>query len=144
MNASKYELFPYLYMTCTNQSSCEKGLLLYSVFQKWFRVEANQKTKTYQEFSINHNPKNIPLWQFLFHKNWSFLPNKNEYWGAWVAQLVECLPSAQIVTSGSWDPVLCQDPYSAGSLLHPLPHPWLLHLCALALSLSLSLPQINK
>ena len=56
--------------------------------------------------------------------------------GAWVAQLVKCLPSPQVMILGSrvWAP--CLAPWSAGSLLLPLcPSS---HLCALSLSLSLS------
>ena len=47
------------------------------------------------------------------------------YWGTWVAQLVEHLPSAQVVIPGSWDQVL----------LLPLP---------VSLPLSLCLLRINK
>ena len=41
--------------------------------------------------------------------------------GAWVAQLVEHLPSAQVMIPGSWDGAWCQALCSAGSLLLPLP-----------------------
>ena len=53
---------------------------------------------------------------------------------AWVAQLVKCLPSAQVMFSGSWDPALHQTPCSVGSLLPPLS----LSLPFLMLALSLS------
>ena len=40
--------------------------------------------------------------------------------GAWVAQLVKCLPLAQVAIPGSWDGVLPQAPCSVGILLLPL------------------------
>ena len=40
--------------------------------------------------------------------------------GAWVAQWVKPLPSAQVMISGSWDRVPHRAPCSAGSLLPPL------------------------
>ena len=59
--------------------------------------------------------------------------------GAWVAQSVKHLPSAQIMISGSWDQVLYQAPYSMESLLLSLPlHNYPQHFCALSLSLSLN------
>ena len=63
-----------------------------------------------------------------------FLPEiqKMRCRGAWVAQLVKHLPTAQVMISGSWDPVPGQAFCSAGTLLLPLP----------LLSLPLSL--INK
>ena len=67
--------------------------------------------------------------------------------GAWVAQSVKHLPSAQVMILGSWDQVPHQAPCSAGSLLLSLPLPLLLPLlCSLSLSLSLFLSrcQINK
>ena len=54
-----------------------------------------------------------------------------------MAQLVERLPWAQVMISGSWDQVLHQAPCVAGSLLLPLPAAPLA--CALSLSLTLSL-----
>ena len=54
--------------------------------------------------------------------------------------MVEGLPSAQIMISGSWDQVLSQTHCSAGYVLLALPLP--AGLCARALSLSLS--QINS
>ena len=60
----------------------------------------------------------------------------------WVAQSVKCLPSAQVMISGSWDQALHQAPCSAGSLLLLLPLPLLV--LSLSLSLSLSHSQINK
>uniref|UniRef100_A0A452U7X2 Acyl-CoA-binding protein n=1 Tax=Ursus maritimus TaxID=29073 RepID=A0A452U7X2_URSMA len=56
---------------------------------------------------------------------------KKKYAGAWVAQMVGHLPSAQVMISGSWNGALCRAPCSAESLLLPLPTP--------ARSLSLSL-----
>ena len=56
--------------------------------------------------------------------------------GAWVAQSVKCLPSAQVMIPGSWDGAPRQAPCSVGSLLLPLPLPLPL--------LVLSLLQINK
>ena len=61
-------------------------------------------------------------------------------WGAWVAQLVKRLPSAQVMVPGSWDRAPHRAPCSAGSLLLPPPLPATLPTCAL----SLSLCQINK
>jgi len=55
-------------------------------------------------------------------------------WGAWVAQLVGRLPSAQVMIPGSWDQAPHRAPCSAGSLLLPLP--LLLPLLVLSLSLS--------
>ena len=54
---------------------------------------------------------------------------------AWVAQLVGCLPSTQVMVLGPWDRALSWASCSVGSLLLPLPLPCL---C------SLSLSQINK
>jgi len=55
--------------------------------------------------------------------------------GAWVAQLVRQLPSAQVIVLESRDRVPHRAPCSAGSLLLPLPLPPLV----LSLSLTLSL-----
>ena len=46
---------------------------------------------------------------------------KDEHGGAWVAQLVKCLPSAQVMIPGFWDQALHRAPCLAGSLLLPLP-----------------------
>jgi len=59
-------------------------------------------------------------------------------WGAWVAQLVERLPSAQVMVLESLDRVPHRAPCSAGSLLCSLTLP------PLMCSLSFSLSQINK
>ena len=40
--------------------------------------------------------------------------------GAWVAQLVKCLPSAQVIVPGSWDGAPNMAPCSVESLLLPL------------------------
>jgi len=61
-------------------------------------------------------------------------------WGAWVAQMVKHLPSAQVMIPGSWDQALCPAPCSAGSLLLLLPLPPLLFF----FSFSLPLKSINK
>lgn len=53
--------------------------------------------------------------------------------GAWVAQLVRCLPLAQVMTSGSQDRAPRLAPSSAGSLLLLLPLPLLLPLLVLVL-----------
>lgn len=58
--------------------------------------------------------------------------------GSWEAQSVNLLPSAQIMTLGSWDQVRHQGPYSAGSLLLPCLLRLLLPLLVCASLLSLS------
>ena len=57
-------------------------------------------------------------------------------WGAWVAQWVGPLPSAQVMISGSWDRAPHRAPCSVGSLLLSRPLPASLPACALCLSLS--------
>ena len=59
-------------------------------------------------------------------------------WGAWVAQWVKPLPSAQVMISGSWDRALHLVLCLAGSLLPPLSLPASLPTHDLSLSLSLS------
>ena len=54
--------------------------------------------------------------------------------GTWVAQPVKRLPSAQVMTLGSWGRTQHRAPCLVGSLLHPLPLP---AVCLLVLSLSL-------
>ena len=61
---------------------------------------------------------------------------------AWVAQLVKPLPLAQVMIPESWDRVSHWAPCSVGILLLSLPLTATLPACAL--SLSLSLWQINK
>ena len=51
-------------------------------------------------------------------------------WGAWVAQSVECLPSAQVMSPGSWDRAPHRAPCSMESLLLPLLLPAALPPCA--------------
>ena len=55
--------------------------------------------------------------------------------GAWVAQLVKCLPLAQVMIPGSWDQAL-HGSLLRGSLLLPLP--------ATPPACAFSLCQINK
>ena len=55
--------------------------------------------------------------------------------GAWVAQMVKCLPSAQVVIPGSWDGAPHRAPCSAGRLLLSLPLPLLVFPLLLRLSL---------
>ena len=68
--------------------------------------------------------------------------------GVWVAQLVKCLPLAQVIIPESLDQAPHQAPCSAGSLLLPFPlplPPTCAHDCARmhVLSLSPSLPFSN-
>ena len=67
------------------------------------------------------------VWYILYFKN-------REMWGTWVAQLVEHLPSAQVMIPEFWDGAPHQTPCLAGSLLLPLP--LLLPLLVLSLALS--------
>ena len=62
--------------------------------------------------------------------------------GAWVAQMVKHLPSAQVMIPGSWDRALHRASCLEGSLLlpHPHPHPLLFRLLVLCRYLC----QINK
>ena len=71
----------------------------------------------------------------------SMLIKKWSSWGTWVAQLVEHLPLAQIVISGSWDWAPHWAPGSAESLFLPLLLPLPPPTCAVSLSLS---NEINK
>ena len=65
-------------------------------------------------------------------------------WGAWVVQWVKCLPSAQVLISGSWDGAPPQDPCLVGSLLLLPPLPLLVHALSLYLSLKSIKSKINK
>ena len=56
--------------------------------------------------------------------------------GAWVAQLVKCLPLVQVIIGRSWIRDLHQAVCSMGSLPRTLPLPATLPTCAPALSLS--------
>ena len=62
-------------------------------------------------------------------------------WGAWVAQAVKCLPSGQVMISGSGDGAPHWVPCSVGSLVLPLPLPTT---SLFVHARSLSLCQINK
>ena len=66
-------------------------------------------------------------------ERWVF---KRQSWGAWVAQWVKPLPSAQAMISGSWDRAPHQALCSAESLLPSLSLPASLPTCDLC--------QINK
>ena len=63
-------------------------------------------------------------------------------WGAWVAQLVKHLPSAQVMIPESWDQALHWVPCSARSLLLSLPLTPLM--LSISFALSLAVFQINK
>lgn len=71
-------------------------------------------------------------------------------WGAWVAQQVKHLPSAQVMIPESWDWAPHWAPCSAGVLLFPIPlspsfsPSAFLSPCLCTLSLSLFLSEINK
>ena len=56
--------------------------------------------------------------------------------GAWGAQLVKRLPSAQVMILGSWDRGPCRDPCSMGRMFLVLPLHLLANAPAYALSLS--------
>jgi len=77
-------------------------------------------------------PLPLPLTPTHLHS----LSRKNKITGAWVAQLVKRLPSAQVMVPGSWDGAPHWAPCLAGGLLLPLPLPLLVFL--------LSFCQINK
>ena len=62
------------------------------------------------------------------------VPQKVENRGAWVAQWVKPLSSAQVVISGSWDQAPHRALCPAGSLLPPLSLPASLLICDLSLS----------
>ena len=63
---------------------------------------------------------------------------KKQYRGTWVAQLVERLPSVQVVIPESWGRAPCRAPCSVGSWFLPLLLllPLLVHTYSLYLSLS--------
>ena len=63
-----------------------------------------------------------------------FTIKMSNLWGMWVTQLVEQLPSAQIMILWSWDQILNQVPCSAESLLLPLLLPATPPACSLSLS----------
>ena len=58
-----------------------------------------------------------------FEKLQTRFSSENSSRGAWVAQSVKCLPSAQVMIRGSWDRALQWAPCSADSLFLPLPLP---------------------
>ena len=66
------------------------------------------------------------------------------YQGAWVAQSVKHLPSAQGMISVSWDEGLCRAPCTGVSLLLPLIVSLPLLVLSFSLSLTHSLSQMNK
>ena len=68
----------------------------------------------------------------------------NKMWGAWVAQFVKHLPSAQVMIPGSGDQVPHQALCSMASLLLPLSLSLLLLVLSLPPSLSFSLKQTKK
>ena len=71
-----------------------------------------------------------PLYNFLY--NWILL--RICFWrGTWVAQSVGHLPSAWVMTPGSWDRAPHLASCSVGSLLLPLPLPATLPACVLFL-----------
>ena len=65
------------------------------------------------------HPYTMVLWYHLHHC--TNLPYKEIPRGAWVAQLVKNLPSAQVMISGSWDQAPDQASCSERSLLVPPP-----------------------
>ncbi|CAD7677121.1 unnamed protein product [Nyctereutes procyonoides] len=81
----------------------------------------------------------LPLANFWEKEGSMGAPQGGRLQGAWVAQSVKPLPSAQVMIPGSWDRAPHGTPCSAGSLLLPLPFPLPLaptRTCARALSLS--------
>ena len=71
-------------------------------------------------------PPRVPGHEILSRMQSLCLSNKLTSRGAWVAQAVTCLPSAQIVIPGAWDRIPHPAPCSAWCLLLPLPFPPLL------------------
>ena len=87
----------------------------------------------------NKTASGLPL-RKVFAKSWmNIVFKKLELRGAWGAQSVKHLPSAQVTILGSWDRAPCRAPCSAGSLLLPLPQLPLLPKRMLSLSHSLIL-----
>lgn len=80
------------------------------------------------------------MFPYLWEDDETTLTKQNSFWGTWVAQWVNHLPSAQFRISGSWNQASYQAPCWAGSLLHP----FLLPLPPLVFSLSLQIKKIVK
>ena len=66
------------------------------------------------------SPKGVKGLEFPYQHEMDY---KIQSWGARVAQSVKRLPSAQVVTPGSWDRFPHGAPCSVGSLLLSLPLP---------------------
>ena len=80
----------------------------------------------------------VKIWRWWSKPCMYFFVLRFYFWGAWVAQWVKPLPSAQVMIPGSWNGAphphlaLC----SAGNLLPPPPLPASLPTCDLSFSLS--------
>ena len=99
--------------------------------------QRKERSKWVKECQVWHKyvPHSILRFKIWWHKGWGQL-KKICFQGAWVAQSVKHLPSAQVMIPGSWDWAPHWAPCSGGTLLLPLP----LFLHELVLSFS----QINK